>query len=390
MVLDERSQLEASLHCRCLGLGEPVTAVAERSPEVPHRLRVRDERGCELLVLLLREPRGVEQLAKRSLAHLVGLAQDVLGSVRLQAPNLVADPTPRPLSDQAVLHRMLERLRLDLGGERGDQHPDPVDQRVDERETLGRLEQRARQRGWDALAQERVEDRRRDLVLRLEPRREDDPDDVFLAPSGVLGEKGDVVVLVGLHHVDERKTLELRLDLALQRRVLRGVPRLRLEIELQVRRRFGHERLERDPPPARPRSDNDQQLSGMVLGRLERDPIPPVFVGATLRKSAPVAHELLPDGDRGVRELTTVLICDRAVDPVPLLIHLPLLSHGLPPHRKRGAGDSAAADSCARCSLGPLPTISRCCFRVNGDVTCDTVSSHEPHHLGLSRAMVAE
>ena len=156
-------------------------------------------------------------------------------------------------------------------------------------------------------------------------------------------------MLVVLHDVDERQPFEERVDLALQQRVFRSIAGLQLEVELQVRHRCRHRRLDRDPPLARTRADDDQQLAGDVLGRLVRDPVAPVLVRAAFGQRAPPPQVLLPDGDRGVRELAPVLVGDRAVDPVSLLVHLPLLfACWRLPHRKRGAGDSTAAAVLAR------------------------------------------
>ena len=171
MVLGDRAELEAPLRGRGLRLREAVLPVAERAPEVAHRLRVREQRVGERLLLGLREPGDVEELAERPLADEVGLAQYVVRPLRLQALDLVTDPSAGALRDQIGLHRALERPGLDLRRKGEDQRPDPVDERVDEREGLCCLEQRARQCRRHALAQECVEDRGGDLMLRFEPRR---------------------------------------------------------------------------------------------------------------------------------------------------------------------------------------------------------------------------
>ncbi len=142
MIFHEGADLEGSLHRRGLGWGEAVFSVTKGSPEVPHRLRVVDQRLGECFLLALVELGHVEELAKSGLAHLVRLLEDVGSTQGLEGLQNGRNLFGKALTNQLLLYGSFQRAPLDFRCERENKRTDTANEGLDERETLTRLEQR--------------------------------------------------------------------------------------------------------------------------------------------------------------------------------------------------------------------------------------------------------
>ena len=189
-------------------------------------------------------------------------------------------------------------------------------ERLDQPEPLARLEQRIGQRRRRVLPQEGVERRGGNAECGLEPGRDDEAHDVFGILPQFAGKEGKILVHVVLDKVGKAQAVEKSHAVLAEPREFRLVGNGRMQVDLQVRLRFGQRRFDWPGQHGGACLNDDQEFADEICRWLVGEPVASVTRRMSGDKDGARPDALAPDLDVGPLHRRAVRRGHRAVHHV--------------------------------------------------------------------------